>query len=233
MNCPPGQDVPLNLALRLAPELHFAQYQHDYSDTALITLKHDVTLPDQLRGAVARRQIDFLAGRHCARRALQAAGLSEPVAIGIGEHGSPQWPKGFTGSITHCPGWAMAVASRSAQISSVGIDMEELMSASVARSVASQIASPVETTYLEEQPAPFEAMLTLLFSAKESLYKALYPSVRRYFDFLDVQAIELNARAGHVVLRVINPLSSQYARGTRYTVAFAWLENRVLTCCLN
>ncbi len=32
----------------------------------------------------------------------------------------------------------------------------------------------------------FNEALTLVFSAKESLFKALYPSVNRYFDFLDV-----------------------------------------------
>ena len=231
MDCLLKQDASHELPLRLAPGLHVAQHRYDYSEATLLALKRDVELPARLHGAVTRRQIDFLAGRHCARQALQTAGFLDPAPIAIGEHGEPQWPTGFIGSITHCHGWAMAAVSRAARISCVGIDMEELMSVEVARSIASQIATPTETAYLEQQPAPFEATLTLLFSAKESLFKALYPSIRRYFDFLDVQVVALNIDVGCMVLRLSNRLSSQHERGTRYTVAFAWLKNRVITYC--
>src|SRR5689334_7800046 len=58
--------------------------------------------------ACERKQADWIAGRAAARLALEQLGAEDP-AILRGDAGEPLWPDGFSGSITHCYPWSIAV----------------------------------------------------------------------------------------------------------------------------
>ena len=77
-----------------------------------------------------------------------------------------------------------------------------------------------------------EAWLTVLFSGKESLFKALYPGVGRYFDFLDATAGHLDACAGTFTLALRVPLSPEHPQGSTYPIRFHWNGDRVFTRCV-
>ena len=70
--------------------------------------------------------------------------------------------------------------------------MSREAAAEVARLVASddEIRRVVQAASLD----PLQT-LTLVFSAKESLFKALYPPTRRRFDFLDCELVRLDPEA--------------------------------------
>ena len=71
---------------------------------------------------VPKRRLEYLAGRLAARAALQSVGADDPI---IGSHdGAPVWPHGYCGSISHSAGLAVAVAARSRDWRSLGIDIE-------------------------------------------------------------------------------------------------------------
>lgn len=127
--------------------------------------------PDELahvaRVAPKRRR-GFAFGRACAR-----AALGREVAIGIGDGGAPQWPAGIFGSITHTDEHAAAVAGPQP----IGIDLESLAHAARTPDLLDMIARPSERT----QPA------ALVFSAKEAVYKCLYPIDGIFRDFQDVE----------------------------------------------
>lgn len=126
-----------------------------------------------------KRQSEHLAGRIAAVYALRTVG--EKSVPGIGENRTPLWPTGLYGSISHCGQTAIAIVSHSP----VGIDIEEVMNVSLAKSLAEQVASSTELTNLHAAPIPFPLALTLAFSAKESLYKALsarYPQLIHFHD---------------------------------------------------
>jgi enterobactin synthetase component D len=212
--------------------VHFAQRRHDYSDGTLGALKCNVGLPERLHAAVARRQIDYLAGRDCARQALRDAGFDAPPPVATGQHGAPVWPTGFVGSISHCNGWALAAVARETQVQAIGIDMEEGMTAELALPIRKQIASDTEQHWLDQQPLPPEVALTLVFSAKESLFKALYPTVLRYFDFIDAEVTSLDLPAAALTLCLKTSLAKQHPCGMSYPVHFSWHEGRVLTRCV-
>ncbi len=67
--------------------------------------------PASIQRSVAKRQAEFLAGRVCARAALQQLeGLS--VSPAIGEDRAPVWPVHIAGSITHSTGRAAAIVAK-------------------------------------------------------------------------------------------------------------------------
>ena len=74
-----------------------------------------------------------------------------------------------------------------------------------------------------------EFALTLIFSAKESLFKALYPAVGRYFDFLDIRLSSINLDDNSVAFTLRNDLSMHLLRGYTVTVHWQQFANAVVT----
>ena len=135
-----------------------------------------------------KRQAEHLAGRIAAVYALRTVG--EKSVPGIGENRAPLWPIGLYGSISHCGQTAVAIVSHSP----VGIDIEEVMNVSLAESLAEQVASSAELTNLRAASIPFPLALTLAFSAKESLYKALSARSPQLLDFHDAVVTHIDTQ---------------------------------------
>ncbi|MFI6034524.1 4'-phosphopantetheinyl transferase [Streptomyces sp. NPDC051315] len=141
--------------------------------------------------AVAKRRREFTLVRCCARRAMEKLGVA-PQAVLPGERGAPQWPAGLTGSMTHCDGYGAAALVRATDLASLGIDAEPHQP--LPDGVLSAIALPAEAERLRALAAhrPGVHWDRLLFSAKESVYKAWFPLTRKWLDFseadIDVDA---------------------------------------------
>jgi enterobactin synthetase component D / holo-[acyl-carrier protein] synthase len=135
-----------------------------------------------LRASKSRRQ-EFATGRACARQALTRLGLPE-VAVLTGHRGAPQWPAGVVGSITHCAGYRAAAVARSSDIASLGVDAEP-NEALPDHGMLELIALEQERARLAEltAAAPGISWDRLLFSAKESVYKAWFPLAQRWLGF--------------------------------------------------
>jgi 4'-phosphopantetheinyl transferase EntD len=141
--------------------------------------------------AVAKRRREFLSARACARRALVSLGLP-PQPIASGEHGEPLWPSGVVGSITHCDGYRACALGRAPAVIGLGIDAEPNLS--LPAGVLEAIVRPEEEPMLVRlrASAPAVSWDRLLFSAKESVYKAWFPLARRPLGFEDaILRIEL------------------------------------------
>jgi 4'-phosphopantetheinyl transferase EntD len=134
--------------------------------------------------AVERRRREFVTARVCARTALGRLGYS-PQPITNGERGEPLWPTGVVGSITHCDGYRACALARAASVVTVGIDAE--LNAPLPDGVLAEISRPEERPWLDdlERAVPAVHWDRLLFSAKESVYKAWFPLARRWLDFED------------------------------------------------
>jgi 4'-phosphopantetheinyl transferase EntD len=134
--------------------------------------------------AVDKRRREFRTARHCARRALHQLGLP-PVAVLRGERGEPQWPPGVVGSLTHCSGYRAAAIARSSVIRALGIDAEP--NEPLPTGVLDTIALTEEQRRLSQLAVadPTTCWDRLLFSAKESVYKAWFPLTRRWLGFED------------------------------------------------
>ncbi len=184
-------------------------------------------LPMALRDAVPARQREFLAGRSCAQRALHLAGAQEAREISIGPLRAPQWPAGFSGSISHSAGFVAAVAAPWRSARGLGLDLEAVVTAEQAAALQPLIGRRDEWARLARSGADPAIHFTLLFSAKEALFKCLAPRVGRYFDFLDVELISVDAQTVTLALRIA--LASDLAAGHPQRVAFRRLD-ALLVC---
>ncbi|GGW09992.1 4'-phosphopantetheinyl transferase [Streptomyces capoamus] len=132
--------------------------------------------------AVAKRRREFAAVRGCARRAMEKLGVP-PQPVLSGERGAPRWPDGLAGSMTHCDGYCAAALVRTADLVSLGIDAEP--HGPLPEGVGASILLPAEASRLDALAARWPTVHwdRLLFSAKESVYKAWFPLTRQWLDF--------------------------------------------------
>lgn len=141
-----------------------------------------------VKSAVDKRRGEFTTARHCARQALTRLG-APAGAILTGERGAPLWPPGVVGSITHCVGYRAAVVARPAHVAAIGVDAEPALP--LPEGVLEAVALPDEQIAVKEllESAPDVAWDRLLFSAKESVYKAWYPLMRRFLEFEEARLV--------------------------------------------
>jgi enterobactin synthetase component D len=176
--------------------------------------------PPSIQRSVAKRQAEFLAGRVCARMALQQLDRLDCVPA-IGEDRAPVWPGHISGSITHSTGHAAAIVGYKAQWRGLGMDLENLLSLERAERLAGEILTADELQRMATMPREQIALLvTLTFSLKESLFKALYPIVQKRFYFEHAEVLEWSD-AGHVRLRLLTDLSAEWCHGTELKGQFA------------
>lgn len=174
-----------------------------------------------------KRQTEHLAGRLCARQALlQLNGCMAAPAVGSDR--APCWPAGVVGSITHGNGWAAAVVATSSDYLGLGLDVENWLSDERAARLAAEILSPAELQHLGRLSSAQQAThVSLSFSLKESLFKALYPLVQRRFYFHDAQL--LSAADGQAELQLLSDLGHDWPAGSRCQGQFVDLGAQLLS----
>jgi 4'-phosphopantetheinyl transferase EntD len=153
--------------------------------------------------AVDKRRREFTTARACARAALAKLGLP-PVPIVPGLRGAPQWPHDVVGSITHCIGYRAAAVARGHDIRTLGLDAEP--DEGLPEGVVNRVAAADERAGLRAlaSATPGPCWDRLLFSAKESIYKAWFPLTRRWLGFEDT-VITINPVNGTFTVRLLVP----------------------------
>lgn len=142
--------------------------------------------PDEAALAVgmseARRQ-EFALGRACARHALARLGRPGPVLRR--DDRAPIWPEGVVGSLTHCDGFCAAAVAKRGSVVALGLDAE--LDKPLRDRVGARVCTASERAHVADlpmlEPARWEK---LVFSAKESFYKAYFPVARSFLGFQDV-----------------------------------------------
>ncbi|MFJ9617619.1 4'-phosphopantetheinyl transferase family protein [Streptomyces noursei] len=135
--------------------------------------------------SVPHRQREFGTVRNCARRALGTFGVAPgPILPGPGR--APIWPEGIVGAMTHCTGYRCAAVARATDIRSLGVDAEPHARIDDP-GVLELVSLPEERTQIAQlsRHQPEICWDRLLFSAKESVYKAWYPLTGRWLGFED------------------------------------------------
>jgi enterobactin synthetase component D len=203
----------------------------DAPDESQLAHFADIALPPELERAALQRRIEFLAGRFCAQSALRA----HAPAIGThtvprGADRAPEWPPGIVGSITHTRGYAAAAVAHGDTLRGLGLDIERWVRPSAPANLGSHLARPGELAHLVAVSGWSEVeALTLLFSAKESLYKCLYPEVQRYFGFHDATIATLDVTSGHFEARLESTLTPTLSEGFTLHGRFERRDDVVVT----
>ncbi len=155
--------------------------------------------------ASTRRREEFLAGRLAAHDALRAAGLKINASIDQGSRGEPHWPPGWCGSIAHTLTVAVAAVAplnQDSGLRGVGVDIE-LAHRSIRPDLSRRICTENERRLLPEQADERSFDLIRIFSAKEAIYKAVYPILGQFLEFRDVELerFDTHGRASaHLIL---------------------------------
>jgi enterobactin synthetase component D len=153
---------------------------------ALDALAEAALWPEERARAAALpvpRRRTWIGGRVAMREALVRLGEA-PAPVPTDDRGAPVLPPGIAGSITHKEGLAAALVAREST-ARVGVDVE--LDVVRSQDIASRILTPAEraeTAHLDASDRAREVLLR--FSAKEAIYKALDPFVRRYVGFGEV-----------------------------------------------
>jgi len=135
------------------------------------------------------RRVAFATGRACARRALARLEINA-FDLRNGVDRAPRWPTGIVGSITHTGpapgGYCAVVVGRSVDLAALGVDAEQWSRLTPA--LWSRVLTPGELAWVEQHDGDQRRICaTVIFSAKESFYKAQYPSSGRFLNFHDVE----------------------------------------------
>jgi len=161
-------------------------------------------LPEAERALAApwhpRRQATFAAGRTALRRALAEVGVDVDVTAPIArnDRGAPVvsgLPRGVAVSVTHKDTIAGALVMAGVGDAHTGVDVEVDELRHGRPRARADVDALIGQTLLAEEVAclPNDDDARRLaffarFSAKEALYKAIDPFVRRYVGFLEVRA---------------------------------------------
>ena len=192
----------------------FAQCSVVFRDDAVFP---GIQLPPELTSAVAHRRTQFLAGRYCSAEAIsRLCGGPADLSIPRDDRGAPVWPASLTGSITHTRDFAWAAVTPRTAFRSVGIDTEEVVAADLGSRIANVVLTATERSapdHMDER-----TWITLVFSAKEALFKCLYALVRRHIDY-SAAAIEASP-SGRLSAALLESLSPGLPAGTTITGGF-------------
>ncbi|MFM4703468.1 4'-phosphopantetheinyl transferase [Aeromonas bivalvium] len=208
---------------------------HPAAFTPDCVLAHAMALPASLQGAAPKRLGEFLAGRLAAREALRPFGLAG-CTVAIGAAREPIWPAGFEGSISHSvlAGLGVALCGVRPAEEGMGLDLEAWLGDEQGRQLWPGIMDEAEWGRLEAGARAAQLSLaeglTLVFSAKESLFKALHPRVGRYFDFLDARWLGMTEQT--LTLELKTALTPALPAGWRATLHWQPLPGGVLTALL-
>ncbi|MDP0560823.1 MAG: 4'-phosphopantetheinyl transferase superfamily protein [Candidatus Endonucleobacter sp. (ex Gigantidas childressi)] len=187
-----------------------------------------VKLPLNLEESGDNRQSEFLAGRYCASKGLYVLGAKNREVV-INDDGSPSWPDGYMGSISHSHGMALAVTGYRDQYRSIGVDIERLISCKRAEKLSKVVLLAEEMKLQESLCLPSSWFFTLAFSAKESLFKLLHKEVKRFFGFKSAAIKMVDIRQKTFVIELNDNLSSDWKRGDLFSGCYIIMGTYLVT----
>ncbi len=186
-----------------------------------------VRFPEQFKYAVKSRRAEYLAGRVLAHVGLSSLGIKN-VHIPSGRNREPIWPKSAIGSITHSYGRCATILSNNSR-DRVGVDIERIVDGETLAAVQEVCLSCKERKLLNTQTGYSRLELaTLMFSAKETLFKMLYPSVRCHFGYETAMVREIPT-SDTISLYLTENLRGGFRSGSTFEIRFSFHCNFVLT----
>jgi enterobactin synthetase component D len=174
------------------------------------SLTHDEQRKSETIKAISRRD-EFVRSRLLLRSLTNVKTSFLPDA-----ENSPTWPPGMCGSITHKNGHVAVCTTSKKLFLSVGIDAED------ARKDISHLQEKICTQndlkWVESICGLTEmkrgAIIALIFSAKEALFKCHFPLGRKMFWFHDAEVSQIDLKTGLIKLKVLIDTSPNTLKDT-------------------
>lgn len=205
--------------------IYFCRYSK-YQFSTLLFSQYNIIQPDSISRSVLKRQAEFFFGRYVARHSLKRQNIFDQN-IGIGSNRMPLWPNGIVGSISHTDSIAICTTMFATRCSYLGIDIEKIMDRSISDDIQEAVLSFEELIVLEQSIIPLNVLITLAFSAKESLFKALYPCITQYLDFHDAKIVRIDKEK--IILELVERIAMLISNKQQFYCHYVIFENNIVT----
>lgn len=186
-----------------------------------------LTKPVSLLRAVKKRNAEYLSGRYCANKALSLCNI-DGFIVRSGVHRNPIWPDNIVGSITHNDELAICTVSEKKHNLAIGVDVESLLTQDSIDEIKKLIVTGNEIELITQHLSLLEAY-TIIFSAKESLFKALYPLVGRFFGFDAAEIVEINTEQQYFVICLCSDLNDVFKSEQLITGYYQRFKGNIVT----
>jgi len=190
----------------------------------------DATLDPAERAAIAHavagRRQEYMAGRLCARQALEKLGVTAGSLRKLPD-GAIAWPEGIIGALSHDEIWCGAAAARSSETAGIGLDIQAI--ARIGEKLWRRILTREERGWIAGQSdAEMQQWAALMFSAKEALYKCIAARVQHRMGFMDAVIVPDLPQQSFTV-RLNEPVAAQLPRGQNLQGRFFFCAGSVFS----
>jgi enterobactin synthetase component D len=186
-------------------------------------------LPAHLSNAVPRRQLEYLAGRECARQALRDLGYAAAAAVGADADRVPLWPAGVTGSISHTDDVAWAAVVNRGDVLGLGVDVERLIAPDRARTLEHLIIGPLEGALADAAGFDRATFLSIAFSFKESIFKCVFPLTRTFFGYREATVVAFDPEQGRIRAQLNRTVGGRFRAGEMLEGRYVCTRTHVYT----
>jgi len=194
----------------------------DYDELALY--------PEELKilssKAVPKRRIEFCIGRAAAHSALSEINI-EKFSVLKGVYNEPLWPKDVVGAISHSGELALAAVAYKEEAAGIGIDIE-MIDKTIAEDIVKIICTPREADWVNRRKDRKLERLFMMFSAKESIFKAFFPITNVPLNYFDTKLM-WNEDMGCFSGQLLTQLGEEYKEGYLFEVGCRTLDKYIFT----
>lgn len=187
----------------------------EYAITEIADYEGQMAYPEEMsmiKRARKRRKVEFVAGRLTVKEILSRFGV-EKYPILAGHYREPIWPSGIVGSISHCAQYCFVAAAKKDHYISIGVDVEP--NEPLHESLEHIICTVKEKRWVFEQNLNLKKAVhdvywrRMIFSAKESVYKCVFPLIFKHLDFHEVMIGISEDRKNFIVQPISDHLDYQ------------------------
>lgn len=175
----------------------------------------------------SERQREYLLGRFCATQAYRLCTGQDLSELPTLADRSPRWPQAVVGSLAHNQRYVIAVVALQSVLCGVGVDIEQ--TSRPKPQLRARICN--DKDLITHPDFSDQQLLALIFSAKESLYKALYPSVKQFFGFEAAALTSVDRTRSAFTMQLLQDLRSPFLLEQRFEIhgRYQFVEDSVLT----
>lgn len=204
----------------------FIEKKEELGIDDLLIIK-DLILPEKIEKFHPNRKREFILTRLAAYKAYQELTGKKLLSLENGDDRAPLWPEDCVGSITHNDHFVCVSVALKSRVRSLGIDIEERGRTKI--ELSSHIRSSKDL--VRHESFSDTELLTLIFSAKESLYKLLYPLVKKFFGFEAAYLSEINHAKGSFKIHLDADLNEEFntLSNSEFIGHYTMLKDSILT----
>lgn len=185
--------------------------------------------PKILSSASIKRKSEYLAARIATKYLFRRNNIMGDVQSNIDR--SPKWPVGWSGSISHSDQCAIVVISPQMDAGKkaiIGVDIE-VKSSKLDIEISNFFTTLGERKLLQAIDIDLNTALLIVFSAKESLFKAIYPQIKKYIGFESAIISQLSIHDKKCVFQLTSHLSNNFPIGYSFTGKYSVDKNHITT----